>query len=207
MCCTLFIMDHAAAPTLDERRTKAAFDLFKELKCVHSGDDDTTLSIIDVVLLDEEKMMARALDCLAAVCEAQRMRVALNKPLKLRKDGAALTSKQQAVRNKVFRAALNVMANGLTHDGAYEGYMDFSMLHPLCAFPDSGKLADGRGWLPMHWAVVADDDGESIATEADVMCVYELDPMALRRHHIVNVTDAEAKDDVSGSVVVCLLML
>ena len=150
-----------AAPTLQDRVTKATFGLFKELDCLRDGDsgkdndNDDEFEIGDVVLLDEEKMMARALDCVAAVCEAQRVRVALNKPLTLRKDGAALTSEQQAVRNKVFLAALTAVAKGLTHEDTIVANPGYSMGHLLRAFPDSGKLADGRGWLAMHWAVVA----------------------------------------------------
>jgi hypothetical protein len=64
------------APTLDDRRTKATFDLFKELGCLrHGGDGEFTIN--DVGRLDIEKMMARALDCVAAVCEAQRVCVEL----------------------------------------------------------------------------------------------------------------------------------
>jgi len=36
----------------------------------------------------------------------------------------------------------------------------------------------------MHWAVVADVDGEAGVTEADVMKVYKTVPIALRQHHI-----------------------
>jgi len=181
-------------PTLYNRRTKATFDLFKELNCLRDGGYGE-LKISDVGRLDEEKMMARALDCLAAVSEMQRVRVALKEPLKLREDGDALTPTQQMARNKVFRAALNIITKGLTHDGAPErddpGY---SLDQLLYAFPNSRKLKDGRGWLPMHWAIVVDEDTESDVTEADVMTVYETDLMALRTHHLV------ASSEVQGRV-------
>ena len=67
----------ATTPTLKDRRTKATFDLFKELGCLRDGGDDDELTIGDVGRLDVDKMMARALDCVAAVCEAQRVHVAL----------------------------------------------------------------------------------------------------------------------------------
>ena len=176
-------MAAATAPTLDDRRTKATFDLFMELGCLRDVGDGE-LQINDVGRLDEEKMMTIVLDGLAAVCEAQRVRVALKQPLELKQDGDALTSEQQAARNKVFLAALNAVAKGLTHDGAPErGELVFPMQRLLCALPDSTKLTDGRGWLPMHWAVVVDEDKGSDVTEADVLRVYESDPMALRKHH------------------------
>jgi len=177
-------MANAPPPTLDNRRTKDTFDLFKELGCLRNGGDGE-LTINDVGRLDEEKMMARALDCLAAVREIQRVRVALKEPLKLREDGDALTPEQQAARNKVFRAAMNTVATGLTHDGAERDDPGFPITQLLRAFPDSDKLKDGRGWLPMHWAVVADGDKVSDLTEADVMTVYKMDLMALREHHIL----------------------
>ena len=180
----------AAAPTLGDRRTKASFDLYKELGCLRGGGgDDGELTITDVGRLDVEKMMARALDCVAAVYEAQRVRVAQKQPLKLREDGEALTPEQQASRNKVFRAALKAAATGLTHDGApKQGDLQCPIHRLLLAFPDSDKLTDGRGWLPMHWAVVADEDKESGVTEADVKAVYGTDLMALRTHHLAAVT-------------------
>jgi len=199
----------ATAPTLGDRQTLATFRLFKELGCfredwngnnrfkVDSDDEDTYVPEFkindDVVCLDVEKMMARALDALAAVCEAQRVRVALKKPWKLQKDGDALTSEQQAARNRVFLAALNMVAKGLTHDGAPErADSGFSADHLLRAFPDSRKLTDGRGWLPLHWAVVAGEDKESGVAEADAMCVHATDPMELRKHHLDEITDDEA---------------
>ena len=195
----------ATAP-VEDRITKAAFELFRELNCVRGreGDDDAALTSHDVERLDEEKMMARALDCLAAVCEAQRVRVARKQQLKLQDDGAALTSEQQVARNKVFRAALNVVADGLTHDGAAAATRRFSMRRLLRAFPDVGKLTDGRGWLPMHWAVIAHEN-DSDVTEADVMCVYETDPMALRKHHLVGINDEEPKKHYFGFTVAHLL--
>jgi len=177
---------------LNDRRTKATFDLFKELGCLRDGGGDGELRIGDVGRLDVDKMMARALDCLAAVCEAQRVRVAQKQPLKLREEGEALTPEEQAARNKVFRAALKAVAKGLTHDGDKvddPGYFHNQLLH---AFPDSNKLTDSRNWLPMHWAVVADEDSKSEVTKADVMAVYGTDPMALRQHHLVAINYTES---------------
>jgi len=181
-------MAAAARPNLYDRRTKATFELFEELGCLR-GDGDGELKITDVGRLNEEKMMAHILECVAALGEKQRVRVALKEPLKLREDGDALSPELQAARNKVFRAALNAVTKGLTHDGAEPNDPSSSVAHQLLrAFPDGDKLADGRGWLPMHWAVVADEDKEAGVTEADVMAVYKTDLMALRTHHLAAVT-------------------
>jgi ankyrin repeat protein len=193
------------APTFDDRRTKATFDLFKELGCLRDGGGDGELTIDDVGRLDVEKMMARALDCVAAVCEAQRVRVELEQPMTLREDGEALTPEQQEVRNKVFLEALKAVAKGLTHDGGELDWQPWSKRQLLRAFPDSGKLADGRGWLPMHWAVAMDEGGESGVTEADVMCVYETDLMALRKHHLLTVRATDVSDWTFGYTAAHLL--
>ena len=79
---------------VDHHRTEAVFDLYKELNCVHGCSRNDKVLTIDE--WDEEKMMARALDCLASVCEAQTMRVVLKRLLKLQVDGDVLTSEQQA---------------------------------------------------------------------------------------------------------------
>ena len=190
-------MANAPPPTLDDRRTQATFDLFKELDCLRDGDAGE-LEISDVGRLDEEKMMARALDCVAAVREIQRVRVGLKQPLKLGEDGDALTAAQQEARNKVFRAALTMIAKGLMHDGDEQDDPGSSLDQLLMAFPDSSKLVDGRGWLPMHWAVVADEEEEVGVTEADVMTVYKTDLMALRTHHLVAVTYGDTERGICG---------
>jgi len=151
---------------------------------------EEVLAIDDEVgRLNEDKMMAHILDCVAAVCEAQRARVALKKPLKMSKDGEALTPEQQAARNKVFRAALSLAAEGLTHDGAaIDGDRGNAAVRQLMhAFPNKSRAKGGRRWLPLHWAVVAataTSSQQHVVTEADVKAVYGVDPAALCRHHL-----------------------
>jgi hypothetical protein len=101
--------------SLEEKHTKRSFGVFEQLKFVYTpiDDDDHWMRSADEVMnLDEEKMMVHVLDCLAALAEKQRVRVALEKPLLLSdEDGApALTAAQQAARNKVFKAALALVA-------------------------------------------------------------------------------------------------
>ena len=58
------------------------------------------------------------------------------------------------------------------------------------AFPDRDKLTDGRGWLPLHWAVAAaTGEQQHGVTEADVKAMYGLDPLALCRHHLMKSID------------------
>ena len=178
-------------PSFEEPKTKNSFDLFVELNCVHGPRPERDIQD-EVDRLDEDKMMLHILDCVAALAEKQHARVALKKPLNLVPEGGeALTAAQQASRNKVFKAALGLLAEGLTHDGVEGGGGAAAAARELAwAFPNSAKNADGRGWLPLHWAVVAAAStteaasGQYGVTEADVKAVYTLDPSALCRHHL-----------------------
>ena len=87
----------------------------------------------------------------------QRARVAAKKPLKQAPDGDALTAAQQTARNKAFMAALTAIADGLTYDGAGSGEdaRSDAVQRLLYAFPDNNNQDDGRGWLPLHWAVAS----------------------------------------------------
>jgi hypothetical protein len=180
-------------PTLDDPHTKASFDLFKELNYVKNGNNSAAgsreIQLVDVGRLDEEKMKTHILDCVAALAEKQRVRVALEEPLTLQEGGDALTREQQIAQNAVFVQALNLLAMGLTHDGG--GTHPF---HPAGspsdnlsrAFPDSRKLTDGRGWLPMQWSVVPTDLDwvvKSDLSASEVKSMHETYPAALRDHH------------------------
>ena len=182
--------------SLTVRKTKHSLDLFDRLRFVHAPRPRPAngLDIKDEVgRLDEEMLMVHILDCVAAVAEKQRVRVALKKPLTLTPDGEALTSEQQASRNKVFKAAFSLLAEGLTHDG---GAVDGKAVDDgrraarelAWAFPDIAKQTDRRGWLPLHWAVAASAAGAGGGpygvTEADVKAMYSLDPQALCRRHM-----------------------
>ena len=113
---------------LRDELTHQSIAVFENLHCLHTPRPQSHLYSEDrniddeVVNLDEDKMMAHILDCVAALAEKQRVQVALKKPLVLSVDGEVqeLGSEQQAARNKVFQAALALLAGGLTHDGAAE---------------------------------------------------------------------------------------
>ena len=182
---------------MKDSKTKRSFDLFDTLSCVHAprlvnGDEPDINNEVD--RLDEDKMMLHILDCTAALAEKQRVRVALKRPLKTKPDGEALTPEQQASRNKVFKAALGLLADGMMHDGndgsndAVDGEKrNVAALKLVPNFPDAKKQTDGRGWLPLHWAVAAyvgAGDKPDGVTEADVKAVYALDPLALCRYEV-----------------------
>ena len=144
------------------------------------------LTMSDVACVGEDKLMAHILDCVAALVGKQRVRVALKQPLTLTPNGEALTAEQQVAHNKVFQAALASLACGLMHDGAIADAEQSAAVRELSrAFPSAAKQTDGRGWLPLHWAVVA-ATGHYGVTEADVKAVYEVNPLVLCRHHMVN---------------------
>ena len=109
----------------------------------------------EVANLDEEKMKAHILDCVAALAVKQRACTALKKPHRLTPDGEALTAVQQAARNKVFVAAACLLLEGLTGTIVDDGRSTAAVRELSMAFPD--KLTYRRGWLPLQWAVAAAD--------------------------------------------------
>jgi len=160
-----------------EKHTVRSFGVFEQLNFVYTpqlrSDNPWVRSAEEEVMnLDEEKMMVHVLDCLAALAEKQRVRVASEKPLLLsdEDDAPALTAAQQAARNKVFKAALALVAGGLTHDGADKDEDERSpaVRQLAFAFPDKDKMEDGRGWLPLHWAVAASGEQLGGAAGGDV---------------------------------------
>ena len=155
----------------------------------------------DVSLLDEDKMMTHLLDCYAALCAAQQFRVQNKKPSKL-------NAKTQQAKNKVFKTAMSLMSTGLTHDGAESPEYTTAFSKMVIVFPDDSKMkpnegssaqltvdeerpvnwipAEGRGWMPLHWATTALNSTEGDfhgLTEEDVKLVCSCDPFALSRHH------------------------
>ena len=150
--------------------------------CVKKGNEDVikgTLGMIYgypnnslVEFLDVEKMKAVILDCVAALGIIQQ--------LILRKAEQPQISATQAALNKVFKSSLSIAATGFIRDGTELPKLRPDILRLLSVFPDENKMTDGRSWLPLHWAVVADD---KIVTQNDVKLVYISDPMAMQRCH------------------------
>ena len=112
------------------------------------------------------------MDSVAALGFVLRSRVAQGKP--------ELPEATQAASNRIFTKAVTSMLNEvLTYEGALAPLPSEAMGELLYAFPDSAKLTDGRGWLPLHWGMITEN-----VSEADVKRIYSSDPLALQRHHL-----------------------
>ena len=129
-------------------------------------------------------MMTHVLDCLGALNQVQRLRTDKNKPLKLAPDSDLLSDEQQAVRIKVFISASTTMLSDL--NGANSPPLGWSTRQLLHSFPDDSKLSDGRGWLPLHLAVALKTPNGTSVTAMDVKTIYGMDPLALRRCHLIS---------------------
>ena len=147
--------------------------------------------------LEIDRMMQHVLDCAAAIRFARK-----EEDIQASIDEADLTSEQRDDRiqhkisaNNVFTTAL---ATVLEYPQEVGNESTSAPFEALCgAFPDESKCMDGRGWLPLHWAVLLaakdnDEDGPSGIISSsnpskvsiqDVMNVYLSDQDALKRHH------------------------
>ena len=174
-----------AAEAVDdpEWRARESFRQFINLKCLKSGHEELDIDAddFDITLLDVRKMKTHILDCVAALGIVQQELVYQEQELVLQEGDQSLTEEAQAVllSNKVFKASLSIMATAMLHDSIEVPKQSNSIVRLLAAFPDDSKMIDGRSWLPLHWAVVADEK----ISEADVNMIYISDPMALQRYH------------------------
>ena len=171
-------------PAWETARKMRCFQQFVKLQCVKSGHEELlnadAVDYFDITLLDERKMKTLILDCAAALGFVQQERVRQGKPLILREGDQPLTKETQAASNMIFATvAKSILDQELTYEDAVVPSPNEGMQRLLRAFPDDSKLTDGRGWLPLHWAVVIDG-----VTEADMKLVYSSNPMALQQHHL-----------------------
>ena len=151
-------------------KSMRCIELFRDAKSLTTGHE--AQSIITFDNLDEQKMKAHIIDSVAALGFVQRSRVAQGKP--------ELSDSIQAASNRIFtKAVTSILDNVLTYESAAAPLPSEAMEHLLSAFPDSAKLTDGRGWLPLHWGMIT----ESVS-EADVKRIYSSDPSALQRYHL-----------------------
>ena len=167
----------------EKSRKKRCYNQFIKLNCVKPCDTrrlNAGSHNFDITLLDVEKMKTLIMDCVAALGIVQKEMARTKQPLKLTKDGEPLTKEEQDASNKVFVASLSTMATAMILDSCDVPKQSNSLIRLLRAFPDYSKQMDGRGWLPLHWAVITD---ESSVSEDDVKAVYTSDPMALQRYH------------------------
>ena len=154
----------------EKERKKRSYNQFIKLNCVKPC--DTRRLNAGSHNLDVEKMKTLILDCVAALGIVQKEMASKKQPLKL--------VEEQDASNKVFVASLSTMATAMILGGADVPKQSNSLIRLLRSFPDYSKQKDGRGWLPLHWAVITD---ETNVTEEDVKTVYTSDPMALQRYH------------------------
>ena len=173
-----------ADPEWETARKKRCFELFIKLKCVKNGVEAVDADDVDVTQLDEEKMTAHLIDCYAALGVVQQERIRKNQPLIVREGGQALSTDMQAVRNKVLKASIRVLDDELVHDGTLlpASGRPRAVKQLLRAFPDESKQTDGRGWLPLHWAIAMGMSAAGISEE-EMKILYASDPMAFQRHH------------------------
>ena len=178
----------AVADAWETARKKRCFEQFLQVKCVKTGHEESKADAVDIDIntLDVDKMKDHILDCLVALGIVQQELVSIEQSLIVREgEEHPLTKETQAalLSNKVFKASLSITATAMIHDGT-EVSEDNAVDRLLRAFPDESKRTGGRSWLPLHWAVVAD---EKSLTEAEMKLVYASDPMALQRYHLEDV--------------------
>ena len=140
-------------------RKKRCFEQFIRLKCVKNQNENLDVIAVDfdVSKLDQVKMKAHILDCVAALGVVQQEFVSQKLPLVLSEGEQPLSAQAQLVSNNVFtNVAMSLMLTTLTSEGAEKTEHSQSVTELLQAFPDDSKLTDGRGWLPLHWAATSD---------------------------------------------------
>ena len=177
---------------------RRAVQKFIDAKCINEDQDEDELIYeeiwesddFDACVFNEDKMMTHMLDCYAALCSFQQYRG--NK-----KQSKKLDSKTQQAKNKAFKIAMSLMSRGMTNDDAGELQHTGALSELVEAFPDDSKQTDGRGWMPLHWAILAlgTDEGQvHELTGEDVKLIYAIDPPALQCLHD-NVDDREFNPD------------
>ena len=171
----------AAVPAWQTARKKRCFEQFIRLKCVKNQNEilDSNAADFDITKLDQVKMKAHILDCVAALGLVQQEFVSQKLPLVLNEGEQPLSAQAQLISNTVFtNVAMSVLLTTLTSEGAKKPKRSQSVKELLRSFPDESKLTDGRGWLPLHWAATTNS-----LEVADMKVLYASDPLALQRYH------------------------
>jgi hypothetical protein len=168
--------------TLGKMGIKSSIDLFHELKCVSALEQNLTLResrFMDIFALDEDKIRSHILDCLVALRKVQKEKQSWTyffRKMVAAKKIKDINYQLESAKNRIFASAVKVII-----DDKEPAEGDQNILTSLItAFPDNNKMIDGRGWLPLHFAVAL---GHEISEE-DVRTVYSADPMAMRRYNL-----------------------
>jgi hypothetical protein len=164
---------------MEERlqRIKASFELFDKLKCCL---DDLNKDCSDdqaLCLVEEDKMRCHILNCLAALSVIQILRKRQQKALDIDNE------KDDLLKRKVFWAACSMM---MDPDFENDEVVTSTI---LSAYPDEGKMSDGRNWLPIHFAIVLFNQNK--ITEEDVYMLYTTDPSAMYRSSVIELLDED----------------
>ena len=176
------------ATILFDHFDESAVQKFIDAKCVQEDQDEEELindetwqynEDFDACVFDEDKMMTHILDCYASLCAFQQYR-------RDKEQSTKLNAKTQQAKNKAFKMALSFMSRGMTNDDAELPQETTALSNFVKTFPDDSKQTDGRGWMPLHWAMLAlgTSEGEVHGlSEEDVKLIYAIDPPALQRFH------------------------
>jgi ankyrin repeat protein len=126
---------------------KRSYQLFRKLKFSSSTTGDEGQLEID-------KMILHVLDCLGAL--------------------QCVMGQYDASRARIFWGAVSTIAEiGIDQAIGHVDKRHPGATHLLRAFPNEQKAADGRGWLPLHWAAVTDN-----VEVKDILTVARADPLA-----------------------------
>ena len=178
----------ADIPEWEAARIKSCYREFIGQKCVKNGNEELNADAenFDESQLDEEKMQSRILDLIAALGVVRRRRRQAKRSL-LTRNGQPMSPEMETVWNKVFKTmVISFLDKDIVNDGTKMPERIELVDRVMRAFPDSSKLTDGRGWLPLHWtaASVASEEKEQINKETNMKVLYAIDPMALQRYHL-----------------------
>ena len=137
-------------------------------------------------LVDEDFVMTLMIDCLTLLGGMQKQEQQLDIPTN--------NADSRMVRNKVFMGALSIVGKSLLKiDGMEQLKRSNAAVDQLVgafSIPSNHKFfteGSGKGWLPLHWAVVLASSDLHGVTKADVETLYSLDPMAMRTNHVADV--------------------
>jgi hypothetical protein len=167
------------------QRIQASYKLFDKLKCCLEDLNGNYSDDEDLYLVEEDKMRCHILNCLAALSVIQILRKKQQKALDIDNE------KDELLKRKVFWAACSMMMDpDFDNDEVVTSTI-------LSAYPDKGKISDGRNWLPIHFAIVLFNQNK--ITEEDVYMLYTTDPSAMYRLSAIKLLDEdEVEEDRIG---------
>ena len=163
------------------RKLKKAIQTIQEESDGENGNENDG----DFTIADEDFLMTHMMDCMLLLAAMQKQE---------KQHTPANLANAQAAWNKVFLKAFSIMGTSLLPmvDGMEQPKRTTAAIDQLLeAFPvpTTTYLSEngGKGWLPLHWALVLFPLHDSNITEADLNTLYALDPMAMQTKHIADI--------------------